>query len=369
MAYGSTNGGTKDATTKTWSEAVGSQYLRQLCIGITEKHVREVHRPFNRFDDKSNNAQHNVVFAWQSGHRPLQRGMTYGLDGAFPTDMQPQLLQAHEWASTRWHEFIHQASKRLPMGAASTTGRGTSSGQHQPHLPKGQASFSTERVFDGGNEHMSLRHILSIALEPTESIVPGQPRRTVDHEIGQTRKHPDEIEDRPSSHSSKRRCLASDEAHEALKSPTQQYMATIDWLVYHDRYRVLVCKVHGYAISSLSSHLTKQHSDIDRKTRSAILSRYSSAVLSRPDHATFCHGPTNPLPAIEGLTVHDGLACDEFQQCHFLSTNRKLLKVHCKEQHGWQLSKADPTHWTEVKLQTFFTVPGNTIHYFCVTES
>ncbi|KAL7940767.1 hypothetical protein V8C42DRAFT_361765 [Trichoderma barbatum] len=101
----------KDATNKVWGHAVNSRLLRQLCIGITEKHVREIHKPFNRFDDTSQTAHRNVVFAWQSGHRPLQRAVTYGLDGAFPTTLQPQLLELYEWASTRWHEFLHLPSK------------------------------------------------------------------------------------------------------------------------------------------------------------------------------------------------------------------------------------------------------------------
>ncbi|KAH6977644.1 hypothetical protein EDB80DRAFT_826229 [Ilyonectria destructans] len=74
---------------------------RQLAIGITEKHVREVHSSFNRYDDCSAEADLNVTFAWQSGHRPLQRGVVYGLDGAFPHRLQPSLLRAYEWASTR----------------------------------------------------------------------------------------------------------------------------------------------------------------------------------------------------------------------------------------------------------------------------
>ncbi|KAH7112035.1 hypothetical protein EDB81DRAFT_671170 [Dactylonectria macrodidyma] len=101
----------KDTTSKLWGHPVTSQLLRQLCIGITEKHVREVYQPFNRFVDRSENAHRNVVFAWQSGHRPLQRGTTYGLDGAYPTTLQPQLLELYEWASTKWHEFLHLPSK------------------------------------------------------------------------------------------------------------------------------------------------------------------------------------------------------------------------------------------------------------------
>ncbi|EGU75252.1 hypothetical protein FOXB_14237, partial [Fusarium oxysporum f. sp. conglutinans Fo5176] len=83
--------------------------------GITEKHVREVHSPFNRYDDTSSDADLNVTFAWQSGHRPLQRGITYGLDGAYPHQLQPSLLRAYQWASTKWHEFLHQASQYAPL--------------------------------------------------------------------------------------------------------------------------------------------------------------------------------------------------------------------------------------------------------------
>ncbi|EXA29293.1 hypothetical protein FOVG_19202 [Fusarium oxysporum f. sp. pisi HDV247] len=100
----------KGATSLVWGEPVNSRQFRQICIGITEKHVREVYQSFNRFDDCSADASRNVTFAWQSGHRPLQRAVTYGLDGAFPTKLQPQLLELYRWASTRWHEFLHLPS-------------------------------------------------------------------------------------------------------------------------------------------------------------------------------------------------------------------------------------------------------------------
>jgi hypothetical protein len=98
------------ASTEVLGFKITPQMHRQITIGMTERHVREVHKPFNRYDDVSADADLNVVFSWQSGHRPLQRGVTYGLDGAFPHQLQPSLLRAYEWASTRWHEFIHQAS-------------------------------------------------------------------------------------------------------------------------------------------------------------------------------------------------------------------------------------------------------------------
>jgi len=48
------------------------------------------------------------VFAWQSGHRPLQRGTGYGIDGAYPDSLQPALLRVYYWASTEWHRFLQQ---------------------------------------------------------------------------------------------------------------------------------------------------------------------------------------------------------------------------------------------------------------------
>ncbi|CVL08865.1 uncharacterized protein FMAN_14102 [Fusarium mangiferae] len=106
------------ATSKIWNQAINVRLYRQLAIAITEKHVREVHTPFNRYDDLSSVADRNAVFAWQSGHRPLQRETTYGLDGAYPFRLQPALLRASEWASTRWHDFLHQPSKRWSLSGS-----------------------------------------------------------------------------------------------------------------------------------------------------------------------------------------------------------------------------------------------------------
>ncbi|OBT60212.1 hypothetical protein VE03_10258 [Pseudogymnoascus sp. 23342-1-I1] len=108
------------ATTEVWGLPANSQLYRQLTIGITEKHVQEVHKPFNRFDDVGARANRNVAFAWQSGHRPLQRATTYGLDGTFPARLQPALLRLYEWVSVQWHEFLHQPSCRVEVQAKQT---------------------------------------------------------------------------------------------------------------------------------------------------------------------------------------------------------------------------------------------------------
>ncbi|KAF6795410.1 hypothetical protein CMUS01_15927 [Colletotrichum musicola] len=86
---------------------------RQISIAITEKHIKQIRRPFNRLQDKGPDAPIESALAWQSGHRPLQRATTYGLDGAYPDSLQPALLQVYKWASGEWHDFLQLKSSTL----------------------------------------------------------------------------------------------------------------------------------------------------------------------------------------------------------------------------------------------------------------
>jgi hypothetical protein len=88
--------------------------------------------------------------------------------------------------------------------------------------------------------------------------------------------------------------------------------------------------------------------------------------INRPANNKFQYGPRNSIPAIVGLTIHNGFACKNYEKCRYLTTSRKAIRVHCNEEHDWTWTKADPVHWVRVKLQTFFRVSGNAIHYFCV---
>jgi hypothetical protein len=45
----------------------------------------------------------------------------------------------------------------------------------------------------------------------------------------------------------------------------------VDWLIHYPAHPSLVCRVHGYAISNLQTHLRDQHSDISCKARNAII--------------------------------------------------------------------------------------------------
>ncbi|KAI7771118.1 hypothetical protein LZL87_013445 [Fusarium oxysporum] len=82
------------------------QMYRQISIAITERHVHDAAIRFNRFNDTTGTAGPEVAYAWQSGHRPMQRHTTYGLDGAYPDHLQPALLRAYDRVSTSWHAFL-----------------------------------------------------------------------------------------------------------------------------------------------------------------------------------------------------------------------------------------------------------------------
>jgi hypothetical protein len=103
--------------------------------------VKKLAKPFNRYDDQSDNADPNVVFAWQSGHRPRQRGTTYGLDGAFPSQMQPALLNIYEWASVEWHQYLGHQSQG---NASAPSHRTTKVFQQQPASTSESAERSNQ---------------------------------------------------------------------------------------------------------------------------------------------------------------------------------------------------------------------------------
>lgn len=103
---------------------LGVQVYRQLSIAITERHLAHICKPFNRFDDKTANADLDVALAWQSGHRPMQRGTSYGIDAAYPDSLQPALLRVYRWTSDIWHRFLDGDEDRNNSVARSSTSNG-----------------------------------------------------------------------------------------------------------------------------------------------------------------------------------------------------------------------------------------------------
>ena len=103
----------RELTERVCGIAFGVQIYRQISIAVTEKHIKQIRKPFNRYDDKSVDADINVAFAWQSGHRPMQRGVNYGVDAAYPDSLQPALLNVYRWTSQEWQRFLDPSSAHV----------------------------------------------------------------------------------------------------------------------------------------------------------------------------------------------------------------------------------------------------------------
>jgi Chromo (CHRromatin Organisation MOdifier) domain len=82
------------------------QNYRHVAVGITRQHVKPIAKSFQLYNDTKGNADLAMVLAWQTCHRSEQGASTYGLDGAFPTSLQPELLNAYRDVSTIWHRWL-----------------------------------------------------------------------------------------------------------------------------------------------------------------------------------------------------------------------------------------------------------------------
>ncbi|KAJ3454446.1 hypothetical protein MRS44_018340 [Fusarium solani] len=309
----------KSASKQVWNREVSARMYRQLAIGITEKHVQEVHSPFNRYDDLSSKADPNVVFAWQSGHRPLQRGITYGLDGAYPHQLQPSLLRAYEWASIRWHEFIHQASKSLP----------TVGGESQTTTSQYTGAASTRAANHTSRNDHGIRGHSVIRKKPINIDKDDSPRRSV---VGPL-----------------------------LDSLTHQAVRLEGLAAILPEYRVLVCLICKTAVrpgEAIESHFRRQHFLKGDKLK-AVKTLHSGWLLLDPAAMAPMDNESQVIPE---LAVQHGFSC---KACIYLTISRDNLLKHCCQRHP-ELAKSGGRNHKEVSLQTW--MKGKFVQYWTVLD-
>jgi hypothetical protein len=91
---------------------LGIWAFRHILIGITKVHVKEIAGYFlkdNKFEKdmlKENQDVDLYMYAWQAGHQRETNVSIYGKDAAYPTQMQPELLQQFLRISRRWHRWF-----------------------------------------------------------------------------------------------------------------------------------------------------------------------------------------------------------------------------------------------------------------------
>ncbi|KAH7136196.1 hypothetical protein EDB81DRAFT_901850 [Dactylonectria macrodidyma] len=257
------------ATLEVWQQVVNVRLYRQLAIAVTKKHVREVHTLFNRYDDCSSDAD-------------INRGITYGLDRAYPFRLQPPLLRAYEWASTRWHEFLHQPSKKLSLSSeqAPTTLKS---------LPACYKRTITDVSLDSRQRGWGTAGSL---VEQSPGSMP-----TLELEDG----------------SGEVLFPLDDEISHATPQLLEENPAWIDRVLrVLDEHQILVCLLCKFAIGPGSK--------LER-----IVSFCGSKSLQDPTTVPLLNHQSKPIPELLTLRGYS------YRKCEYLTINRKNVLSHCSQ--------------------------------------
>ena len=353
----------------------GVQAYRQLSIAVTEKHLAHLSSPFNRHDDKGADANIGVAFAWQSGHRPLQRGTCYGIDAAYPDSLQPALLRVYKWASGEWHRFLdRKADARVPLVSQRNDREGNRTSR------KGRPMISSKPGREHPHQHRTRGNSLS-RLEgpsvPENRNSPTSPPRWVDHttgsyesnNFGRTSHQPPKTAGTPSDARQMSWRLIEDNnmensgrmlTHDLRRDVTPQYF------YYNAAHRVLVCKEHRYAVTSWKRHLSDYHAIGASGLRDA--ARFLQDLdIVKPEDAEL---PTPNGPPWEYLQPSRlGFECTgtNDNNCGRISVSRKAIAQHCNKMHAWRASVRGKINWREVRVQSFCAVSGKQ-RWFVVNE-
>jgi hypothetical protein len=83
---------------------------RHIAVQMTRMHVKEIYPYFEKDDSLweamlSRNKDYNI-YAWQTGHQRSTNISTYGLDRAFPSRLQPELINEYIRISRIWHRWL-----------------------------------------------------------------------------------------------------------------------------------------------------------------------------------------------------------------------------------------------------------------------
>jgi len=89
---------------------IGLWTWRHIIIAITKAHLEEI-APFFARDEAACKTllETNIyysIFPWQAGHQPRVNVAVYGLDAAFPGQVQPALLRFYREISKIWHHWL-----------------------------------------------------------------------------------------------------------------------------------------------------------------------------------------------------------------------------------------------------------------------
>ncbi|EGU72775.1 hypothetical protein FOXB_16716, partial [Fusarium oxysporum f. sp. conglutinans Fo5176] len=318
----------KQATSEVWQREVNIRIFRQIAISVTEKHIREVHSPLNIYDDTTADADLNAALSWQSGHRPLQRGITYGLDGAFPNRLQPALLRSYEWASTRWHEFICQPSRVVP----SLRKRNTPPSNPSLSIATLKRDVSCMMQNDESLEYCSVSTKKRKESDTMEAL------KNVRRANGSSPK------------SKEANCGPSVTSASSQNTPHNgRLMCVNPYFTYEEQYKLLGCRLCATMVTRqrIKDHLRGRPHHLNGSEIKKV-QEWASQLELINDNQEISGLPLPPddTPAIEvlGPPKTGGFRCTFKVKneggtltCRFVGSDKRRIREHLKHEHGWDL--------------------------------
>lgn len=309
---------------------IGARLYRQLSIAITERHVRSVAGFFNRHDDTSPCADPEIAYAWQSGHRPRQRNSTYGLDGAYPDQLQPALLRLYLMASKQWHAFLRLQTPESDTGTVYEANRRVivdcevgSLGQKRPF-----AEISTSEIIGDSESGEDTSHISPFDMSGDDRMdTVNDTEAPIDTAaIQNTQSRPFQ-----SNTSQKSSSIGNDVASSQK----------LDVFVYMPRYCLAICRFckHAVLANEVKSHLLddKHRWTLTKKERGDIESRvreFPGVLQTQEDLVNFkLPSPDTPVLPFIAPPKEDGLRC---KICGYVTRTVSGMRSHCREKHRWK---------------------------------
>jgi hypothetical protein len=190
----------------------------------------------------------------------MQRGLSYGVDAAFPDALQPALLRVYYRASQEWHRFLAQhedTSVVVPVESAwkshaqpatdmKGVGKRTLSESDGAETPIGSQKFSsgaTQSWLSTRHKTSDVMHLKTKRTKCTDRESP----YIILHTQDEFRKiKPRDIETSVFRVGTSERLL---ENHSMSSFESRAHRSAADCLYYNTEYKVLICKEHGYAIA------------------------------------------------------------------------------------------------------------------------
>jgi hypothetical protein len=133
-------------------------------------------------------------------------------------------------------------------------------------------------------------------------------------------------------------------------------------LLYLPDYRVLICRPCKYAVGPykrLQGHLRREHGNINKRDRAALVCYAKALPLVEPAQV---QNPDTGSPPIPGLPTVIGRVCN---QCGHTCSSDETMQKHCQTTHGWR--KAERPIWEVRSVQTFYQ--GGDRRFFVVSST